>query len=127
MLLKDKVAIVTGGSRGIGYAVVKAFLQEGAQVVLCASRQETADAAVSSLKAEDAGWPTSAKDGKAAPHRFERRAMPVFQCVGYIFYPALAVSPLLCWYSKNTIVLSTVTRPSLSWPTEMLTLSSIQR
>lgn len=56
MLLKDKVAIVTGGSRGIGYAVVKAFLQEGAQVVLCASRQETADAAVSSLKAEDAGW-----------------------------------------------------------------------
>ncbi len=50
MLLKNKVAIVTGGSRGIGYATVEAFLKEGAKVVLCASRQETADHAVSELK-----------------------------------------------------------------------------
>ena len=51
MRLKDKVAIVTGGSRGIGFATVKAFLKEGATVVLCASRQETADKAVQELKA----------------------------------------------------------------------------
>ena len=38
MSLKGKVALVTGGSRGIGYAVVRAFLKEGAEVVLCASR-----------------------------------------------------------------------------------------
>lgn len=50
MELKNKVAIVTGGSRGIGYAVVEAFLREGAAVVLCASRQETADKAVAQLK-----------------------------------------------------------------------------
>ena len=50
MLLENKVAIVTGGSRGIGYATVEAFLKEGAKVVLCASRQETADKAVSKLK-----------------------------------------------------------------------------
>lgn len=50
MLLENKVAIVTGGSRGIGYATVEAFLKEGAKVVLCASRQETADKAVSQLK-----------------------------------------------------------------------------
>jgi len=54
MLLKDKVAIVTGGSRGIGYATVEAFLKEGARVILCASRQETADQAVSKLKGADA-------------------------------------------------------------------------
>ncbi len=54
MLLKDKVAIVTGGSRGIGYATVEAFLKEGARVILCASRQETADKAVSKLKETDA-------------------------------------------------------------------------
>ena len=42
MLLENKIAIVTGGSRGIGYATVEAFLAEGASVVLCASRQETA-------------------------------------------------------------------------------------
>ena len=52
MLLENKVAVVTGGSRGIGLAAVKAFLQEGAAVVLCASRQETADHAVAELKAE---------------------------------------------------------------------------
>lgn len=50
MLLENKVAIVTGGSRGIGFATVQAFLQEGATVVLCASRQETADRAVAQLK-----------------------------------------------------------------------------
>lgn len=50
MLLKDKVAIVTGGSRGIGFATVEAFLKEGAKVVLGASREETAAKAVSALK-----------------------------------------------------------------------------
>lgn len=50
MLLENKIAIVTGGSRGIGYAIVEGFLAEGASVVLCASRQETADRAVAKLK-----------------------------------------------------------------------------
>ena len=50
MLLKDKVAVVTGGSRGIGFATVEAFVKEGAKVVLCASRQETADKALEQLK-----------------------------------------------------------------------------
>jgi 3-oxoacyl-[acyl-carrier protein] reductase/7-alpha-hydroxysteroid dehydrogenase len=56
MLLEGKVAIVTGGSRGIGYAIVKNFLKGGAKVVLCASRQETADKAVAALKAENADY-----------------------------------------------------------------------
>ena len=43
MKLKEKVAIVTGGSRGIGFATVKKFLEEGATVVLAASRKETAE------------------------------------------------------------------------------------
>ncbi len=50
MLLENKIAIVTGGSRGIGYATVEAFIKEGARVVLCASRQETAQTAVDKLK-----------------------------------------------------------------------------
>lgn len=56
MLLEGKVAIVTGGSRGIGFSIVKEYLKQGAKVVLCASRQETADKAVAELKAENAGW-----------------------------------------------------------------------
>lgn len=56
MLLEGKVAIVTGGSRGIGFSIVKEYLKQGAKVVLCASRQETADKAVAALKAENAEW-----------------------------------------------------------------------
>ena len=48
--LKDKVAIITGGSRGIGYATADAFLKEGATVILSASSQESADKAVAKLK-----------------------------------------------------------------------------
>ena len=50
MRLKDKVVIVTGGSRGIGFATAEAFVREGAAVILTASRQETADKAVAQLK-----------------------------------------------------------------------------
>ena len=50
MRLKDKVAIITGGSRGIGYATVEKFLKEGATVILTASSQGSADKAVAQLK-----------------------------------------------------------------------------
>ena len=36
-MLKGKVAVVTGGTRGIGYAVVKKYLENGAQVILFGS------------------------------------------------------------------------------------------
>ncbi len=52
-LLKGKVAMVTGGTRGIGYAIVKTYLENGASVALCGSRQETVDKALSQLKAEN--------------------------------------------------------------------------
>lgn len=55
-MLKGKVAVVTGGTRGIGYAVVKKYLENGAKVVLFGSREETVNKALSSLKAENADW-----------------------------------------------------------------------
>ena len=55
MRLKDKVAIITGGSRGIGYATADAFLREGAKVILTASSQESADKAVARLKEKHPG------------------------------------------------------------------------
>ena len=56
-MLKDKVAVVTGGTRGIGYAIVKKYLENGAKVVLFGSRAETVEKALASLKAENPGWP----------------------------------------------------------------------
>ena len=50
MRLKDKVAIITGGSRGIGFATADRFLQEGATVIITASSPATAQKAVSQLK-----------------------------------------------------------------------------
>lgn len=70
MLLENKVAVVTGGSRGIGYAIVEGFLAQGATVVLCASREETAQKAVTKLKEADADakvegiWPDLSDYGK---------------------------------------------------------------
>ncbi|MBQ4562911.1 MAG: 3-oxoacyl-ACP reductase FabG [Lachnospiraceae bacterium] len=50
MRLKDKVAVITGGSRGIGFATADKFLKEGATVILTASSQTTAEKAVTRLK-----------------------------------------------------------------------------
>ena len=57
MKLQNKIAIVTGGSRGIGYATVEKFLREGATVILTASTAENAQKAVNKLKAQNPDAP----------------------------------------------------------------------
>ncbi len=56
MMLEGKVAVITGGTRGIGFATVKKFLENGAKVVLFGSRAETVEKALNALKEINPDW-----------------------------------------------------------------------
>lgn len=48
-MLQGKTAIVTGGTRGIGFAIVKKYLENGANVAIVGSRKESVDKALEQL------------------------------------------------------------------------------
>lgn len=52
MRLKDRVILLTGSTRGIGYEVAKAFLKEGAKVTICGTNQERAERSLDKIKEE---------------------------------------------------------------------------
>ncbi|HSP70687.1 MAG TPA: SDR family NAD(P)-dependent oxidoreductase, partial [Bryobacteraceae bacterium] len=75
--LSKKVCLVTGGTRGIGRAIAKMLLLEGAQVAICGQRQETVDRAVAELTTETAGK----VKGKAADVRNHEQVAELFRFV----------------------------------------------
>lgn len=52
MNVKDKVVLITGSSRGIGFAIAEEFVKKGAKVVVCGSKLENATKAVEDIKSE---------------------------------------------------------------------------
>jgi NAD(P)-dependent dehydrogenase (short-subunit alcohol dehydrogenase family) len=57
-LLKNKIAVVTGGSSGIGLATAKRFVEEGAYVFIAGRRQAELDKAVAEIGSNVTGVKT---------------------------------------------------------------------
>jgi 3-oxoacyl-[acyl-carrier protein] reductase len=55
MSLEGKIAVVTGGSRGIGFAIAQALLRQGASVAITGTDQERLQTAFSTLQEGDDG------------------------------------------------------------------------
>jgi 3-oxoacyl-[acyl-carrier protein] reductase len=75
--MTNKICIVTGATRGIGRAIAKMLLDEGAQVAICGREQHTVDKAVAELHAETGGKVA----GKAADVRKHEDIAGLFQFV----------------------------------------------
>jgi NAD(P)-dependent dehydrogenase (short-subunit alcohol dehydrogenase family) len=103
--LRDKVAIVTGGTRGIGYGIAQAFLSEGAKVFICGRQEDKLKVALNSLSANRSasvdGIPADVsryqdcrKLIEAAVARFGRIDILVNNAgVGHIYKPIDQISP----------------------------------
>ena len=78
MKLKNKLAVITGGSRGIGLATAEKFLQEGAKVVITASSPSTVGKAVEKLKAL---YPDAIVDGICPNLAIFQEVRDAFQAV----------------------------------------------
>jgi len=64
-VLKDKIIVITGASRGIGEAIARACIDAGANVVLASRKQADLDSVASSLPA-DRAIAVACHTGKAA-------------------------------------------------------------
>jgi NAD(P)-dependent dehydrogenase (short-subunit alcohol dehydrogenase family) len=50
--LKNKSAIISGGSKGIGKAIAFTFAKAGANVVICSRKKDNLEAAVAEAKSK---------------------------------------------------------------------------
>jgi 3alpha(or 20beta)-hydroxysteroid dehydrogenase len=76
--LRGRRAVVTGGTKGIGRAVVEELLGEGVAVAFCARNADEVKAAEEELLAAGdvtvAGWPTDVTDPAAVQHFIDAAA-----------------------------------------------------
>ena len=62
MSLQDQTVVVVGGTSGIGLAIARAGIADGATVVVASSRQSSVDAALADLGPMASGQPVDVQD-----------------------------------------------------------------
>lgn len=62
--LKNKKVVISGGSKGIGFAIAQQFIAEGAEVFICARQQKGIDEAVAQLGSKARGCIVDMADPK---------------------------------------------------------------
>src|SRR5260370_19055775 len=81
--LGEKVALVTGGSRGIGFQMAEALGEMGAKLAISARKQSELDAASAALQAKNIEVLTVVNDlGSASPSAAESLGTPVLDRYG---------------------------------------------
>jgi len=96
--LANKVALVTGGTRGIGHGIVRAYLAEGARVAFCGTSERTVEAARRALPPDAAYEGVVAELGDpAAPGRLVEAAVRRFGGIDILVNNAGVVSRASEW------------------------------
>jgi len=96
--LADKVALVTGGTRGIGHGIVRAFLAEGARVAFSGTSEHTVEAARRSIAPDGGCEGIVAELGDpAAPERLVAETIRRFGGVDILVNNAGVVSRASEW------------------------------
>ncbi|MGA7777520.1 MAG: SDR family NAD(P)-dependent oxidoreductase [Paraburkholderia sp.] len=91
MELNDKVAVITGGDSGIGFASARLFLEAGADVVIMSNNRETLSPARSQLGAKTMAIEADVTDTKALHSAFAQvgrqfgRIDVLFASAGVVF------------------------------------------
>ena len=99
-LLQNKIALITGGTTGIGLATAKRFTAEGARVIVTGRNPDTLQQAREQLGQEVAVWASDASDADAVAALFERVKTEfggldvLFLNAGIALFAPLAQSPV---------------------------------
>ena len=71
MKLAGKVAVITGGNSGIGFATAKLFQQEGAKVIITGKRRDAVEKAVQEIGGDAKGYTSNSSDLKDIASLYE--------------------------------------------------------